>query len=363
MHIGLIIYGNPATLTGGYIYDRILVDHIRQRGHQVQIISLPHRSYAVHLLENLSGRLIRETASRQFDLLLQDALCHPSLCLLNRRLREKTHCPVVAIVHQVLCRQPRSPMQNRIYETVERAYLNSIDAFIFNSRTTRRSVEKLLAGRRPSVVAFPAGDRLNCPAAPERIQDRALAPGPFRLIFVGNVLPNKGLLPLIRDLSELPADAWHLTVAGSLEMDRGYARKVQKAIADRNMKKQVAFAGPVDGRDLASLLNRSQVFVMPYSHESFGMAHLEAMGFGLPVIGSSSGAVKEFVQPEQNGFLIDSGDAAATVNCLKRLHRDRKLLVKMSLAALQTFQEHPGWNDTMAVVYGFLSDLADKKPV
>ena len=363
MHIGLIIYGNPATLTGGYIYDRILVDHIRQRGHQVEIISLPHRSYAFHLLENFSGRLIMETASRQFDLLLQDELCHPSLCLLNRRLRKKAHCPVVAVVHQVLCRQPRSPMQNRIYETVERAYFNSIDAFIFNSRTTRRSVENLLAGRRPSVVAFPAGDRLNCPAAPEEIEARALAPGPLRLIFVGNVLPNKGLLPLIRDLSELPADAWHLTVAGSLEMDCRYARKVQKAVSTQNIKNQVSLAGPVDGPDLTSLLNRSHVFVMPYSHESFGMAHLEAMGVGLPVIGSSSGAVKEFVQPEQNGFLIDPGDAAATVDCLKRLHRDRQLLINMSLAALQTFQERPGWNETMAVVYRFLSDLADKKPV
>jgi len=363
MKMGLIIYGALDTPTGGYIYDRILVDYVRRRGHQVQIISLPHRRYAIHLLENFSGRLIKETADRKFDLLLQDALCHPSLCLLNRRLRRKAHCPIVAIVHQVLCRQPRNPVQNRIYETVEKTYLNSVDAYIFNSRTTCSSAEKLIAGGRPSVVVCPAGDRLDCSKSPQRIEARAAAPGPLRLIFVGNVLPNKGLLPLLRGLSELPADAWHLTVAGSLEMNRGYVRKVQKAIAAQNIKNQVVLAGSVDGPDLASLLDFSHVFVMPYSYESFGMAHLEAMGFGLPVIGSSSGAVKEFVQPEQNGFLIDPGDAAATVGCLKRLHRDRKLLVNMSLAALQTFQERPGWNDTMAQAYRFLSDLADKKPV
>jgi glycosyltransferase involved in cell wall biosynthesis len=177
------------------------------------------------------------------------------------------------------------------------------------------------------------------------------------------VLPNKGLLPLLGGLSELPADAWHLTVAGSLEMDRGYSKKVEKAIAARNINNQVALAGPVDGSNLASMLGRSHVFIMPYSHESFGMAYLEAMGFGLPVIGSSSGAVKEFVQPGQNGFLIDPGDIAATLTCLKRLHQDRQLLSKMGRAALPTFQERPRWNDTMAVVYRFLSDLADKKPV
>ena len=361
MHIGLIIYGNPATLTGGYIYDRILVEHIRQRGHRVEIISLPHRSYASHLLENFSGRLIRETADRRFDLLLQDELCHPSLCLFNRRLREKSQYTMVAIVHQVLCRQPRNTMQNFIYEIIEKAYLNSVDAFIFNSRTTRCSVEKLIAGRRPAVVACPAGDRLGGASPPDRIKARATAPGPLRLIFVGNVLPNKGLLPLIRGLLQLPPDSWHLTVAGSLEMDRGYSNKVQKTIAARNIKNQVALEGAVDGPDLASLLDRSHVFIMPYSHESFGMAHLEAMGHGLPVIGSSSGAVKEFVRPDQNGFLIDPGEAASALNCLTRLHNDRQLLIKMSLAALQTFQDRPGWNDTMDAVYRFLSNLADKK--
>jgi glycosyltransferase involved in cell wall biosynthesis len=321
---------------------------------------LPNRSYAGHLLENFSGRLTRETAARRFDLLLQDELCHPSFCLRNRRLRKKAQCPLVAIVHQVLCRQPRNPLRNRIYETVEKAYLNSVDAFIFNSRTTRCSAADLVAGRRPSIVACPAGNRLGRSSSPDWINARATIPGPLRLIFVGNVLPNKGLLPLIRQLSHLPADAWHLTVAGSLEMDRGYANKVRKTLAAQTIRNQVALAGPVDTAELASLLDRSHVFIMPYSHESFGMAHLEAMGFGLPVIGSSNGAVKEFVQPEQNGFLIDPGDTAATLNCLKRLHNDRQLLAKMSQAALQTFQERPGWDDTMAVVYRFLCDLGNE---
>ena len=109
MKVGLIIYGTLETLTGGYIYDRILVDYLRQRGHQAEIISLPSRNYASHLLENFSGRLIKETAARQFDLLLQDALCHPSLLAFNRRLRQNAAAPIVAVVHQVLCRQPRSP--------------------------------------------------------------------------------------------------------------------------------------------------------------------------------------------------------------------------------------------------------------
>ena len=363
MKVGLIIYGTLDTLTGGYIYDRILVDYLRQHGHQVEIISLPNRDYAIHLLENFSGRLIKETAARQFDLLLQDELCHPSLSRFNRCLREKALLPIVAIVHQVLCRQPRSSMLNHLYEAVEKPYLKSVDAFIFNSNTTGQTVEHLIGDCRPSVVACPAGDRLGFLAAPDKIDSRAREPGPLRLIFVGNVLPNKGLLPLIRGLSKLPRESCHLTVVGSREMHRRHFRKVAKLIGAKNIKQRVSLVGPKDGPELASLLARSHVFIMPFSHESYGMAYLEAMGFALPVIGSSSGAVKEFIIPEKNGFLIDPGDLDTALACLKRLDRDRSLLIKMSRAALQTFHEHPRWSDTMEDAYRFLCKLVNKKLV
>ena len=146
-----------------------------------------------------------------------------------------------------------------------------------------------------------------------------------------------------------------------MEMDRRYLRKVEKLIAAQKMKHQVALVGPRDGRQLSSLLAGSHVFVMPYSHEGFGMAHLEAMGFGLPVIGSSRGAVQEFVVPQQNGFLIEPFDVKTTSACLQRLNHDRQLLINMSHAALQTFHDHPRWSDTMVAVQQFLSNLVNKK--
>ena len=52
MKIGLIIYGSLDTLSGGYLYDRMLVRELRRAGHQVEIISLPWRSYPAHLADN-----------------------------------------------------------------------------------------------------------------------------------------------------------------------------------------------------------------------------------------------------------------------------------------------------------------------
>ena len=120
MRLGLIIYGNIDTLTGGYIYDRILVENLQSRGYQVDIISLPWRNYGRHLLDNFSPGLRFDLADNSYDILLQDELNHPSLFLFNRNLKRNTSLPMVAIVHQVSCRQPRNGLLNRIYQAVEK---------------------------------------------------------------------------------------------------------------------------------------------------------------------------------------------------------------------------------------------------
>jgi glycosyltransferase involved in cell wall biosynthesis len=358
MHLGFVIYGSLTTLTGGYIYDRILVEHLQNRGHRVDIISLPLRNYQRHLLDNWSPGLRADLAAGPYDLILQDELNHPSLFLINRSLRKKPRLPIVAVVHQVLCRQPRNILLNRIYQAIEKRYLESVDALIFNSDTTRRTVAALVDDRRPSIVASPAGNRLGQLPSVDLIGSRARENGPLRLIYVGNLLPQKGLLPLIKGLSHLAHEIWHLTVVGSLKMDARYTRAIKQLIARRELSRQVEIAGPKDGIELANLFLQSHVFVMPYSHEAFGIAYLEAMAFGMPVVGSSNGALKEFVKPGQNGFLIERDDFESVNACIHGLYHDRQRLLEMSYAAFRTYKKRPKWRDTMESIDSFLGALA-----
>jgi glycosyltransferase involved in cell wall biosynthesis len=317
--------------------------------------------YAGNIFDNFSPKLFSGLRAAGYNLLLQDELTHPSLWWINRRLKQISRSPVVTIVHQVLCRQPRYGLLNRLYETFERSYFNSVDACIFNSNSTRRAVDRLTGGSPPSIVAFPAGNRLGGLGTPNLIESRAREAGPLQLIFVGNVLANKGLLPLIDDLSHLPQKSWHLRIVGDLEMDPVYYAKVKEKTDSAKLNGQVSFAGPKKGPELSMLLSQSHVFVMPYSHEGFGMAHLEAMGFGLPVIGCAKGAVKEYVEHEKNGFLANPANRQKTLAYLTRLDTDRQLLSHMGLAAWKTFQKHPRWEDTMDRIESFLLDLVPGK--
>ena len=134
MKIGLIIYGRLQTLSGGYLYDRQLVNHLEEAGETVEIISLPWEGYGRHLLHNFWFALREQLRMAEFDLLLQDELNHPSLFWLNRRLRGEVNYPIVSIVHHLRSSEARPRWQNWFYRLVEQQYLASVDGFIFNSQ-------------------------------------------------------------------------------------------------------------------------------------------------------------------------------------------------------------------------------------
>lgn len=368
MRIGLVIYGALDTVSGGYLYDRVLVQYLRQQGETVEIVSLPWRSYGRHLADNLSAQLWRRlNGAPPFDVLLQDELNHPSLFWLNRRLRRQAEYsqpassyPIISIVHHLRCSEARPAWQNSLYRQVERRYLATVDGFIYNSQTSRGVVEGLVGAGRPGVVAYPGGDRLPSSLTRAQLRQRASDPGPLRLLFIGNLIPRKGLHTLVQALARLPragGAVWRLTVVGSAAVDPAYAREVQRQVRQSGLERQITFTGAVTDDELARHMAASHLLVGPSSYEGFGIVYLEGMGFGLPAIASTAGAAAEFVAPGENGFLVAPEDSAALAEQIQKLAHDRQLLLQLSLAALETFAAHPTWEKTAQRIHAFLREF------
>jgi glycosyltransferase involved in cell wall biosynthesis len=358
VRIGLIIYGSLDTLTGGYLYDRMLVEHLRRQGDVVEIISLPWRSYGRHLTDNFARDLCRRLRGAPFDALLQDELTHPSLVWLNRRLRPRVRYPIVTIVHLLRCSEPRPAWQNRLYRWVEASFLASLDGLIFNSQTTRTAVETLMGSYRPGVVAYPGRDHLPPTLTPAQIETRSRQSGPLRLLFVGNLTPVKGLHTLLRALGHVPSGTWCLTVLGSLMMDPVYVRSIRRQIVEAGLSAHIKLLGACPNAEVARHLAQSQVLAVPSLYEAFGIAYLEAMGFGLPVIASTAGAARELITHTKHGFLVAPGDATTLAQHLRTLQQDRDCLRRMSLAAHQRAQLHPTWAESARRVRDLLHSLA-----
>lgn len=358
MHIGLIIYGSLDTISGGYLYDRKLVAHLRQQGDTVEIIPLPWSWYGRHLTHNFSRSLFSQLRTASFDVLLQDELNHPSLFWLNRRLRRHNPPPIISIVHHLRSSEAHPAWQNRIYRWVEGQYLNSVDGFIYNSQTTQTAVSNFLRSPQPHIVTVPAGDRFQPTISPADIIARAQEAGPLRLIFVGNLIARKGLHTLLGALARLPAEAWELVVVGETAVAPTYTRTIQQQAA--RLDGPIHLLGAVSDDELAAQLRHSHLLIMPSEYEGFGIVYLEGMGFGLPAIASTSGAAGEIITDGIDGFLIDVDDTARLAQHILALHENRSRLTQMGLAARQRFLAHPTWNDSMTRIRQFLLSQTTK---
>ncbi|HFB52627.1 MAG TPA: glycosyltransferase family 1 protein [Anaerolineae bacterium] len=356
MRVGLVIYGNLNTLSGGYLYDRRLVEHLRAHGDTVHIVSLPWRNYGRHLLDNFSRDLRRALATAPVDIWLEDELNHPSLAFLPRR-KNRGGVPIVSIVHHLRSDETRPRWQNVLYRAVERAYLRRADAFIFNSRTTRDSVARVLGGTPRGIVAYPGRDRLPADISAPDIARRVRQSPPLRLLFVGNIISRKRVHILLNALAALPADCAALKLVGRTDADPRYFRQMQSLATQLRLTDRVQFLGRLPDAELTPLLCDSHLLAVPSGYEGFGIVYLEAMGFGVPVIAGMRGGAREIVTPGENGFLADDVRSVAAI--LRDLCENRQKLAQMSLAAQARQRQFPAWDDSMAHIRAFLLELTE----
>jgi len=354
MHIGLIIYGSIDTMSGGTLYDRQLVNYLREQGDNVEIISLPWGGYLSHLTDNFHFRL-----PANLDILIEDELTHPSLLSANGQPHPY---PVVSLVHNLHSSEKRPAWQNTFYLTIERQYLRSVDGFIFNSQTTRAAVNAVAGDSRtahssdkPYVIATPGGDRLGSLTV-EEVRRRAIGWGPLRLLFLANVTPLKGLHVLLEALNHQDSD-FQLDIVGSLEVDHVYAREMQRYTAANGLEHTVTFHGVLDGSLLIEKIKQAHVLIIPSFYEGFGIAYLEGMAFGLPAIGTTAGAIPQLISDGENGYVIKPGDSKMFAHHLKELASNREHLARMSLAALQHFQSQPTWGQSTEAIRSFLCQM------
>lgn len=361
MNIGFVIYGHLDQVSGGYLYDRMIVNRLRSMGEKVEIISLPARNYLFSFMDNISNNLSENIAKNKTDLLLQDELCHPSLFYLNQRLRKKLKCPVISVVHHLRSSEIHPEWQIKFYRDAEKRYLKTIDGFIFNSKTTRTVLKDFLGEEKLSIVAYPGGDHVKPAITDTDINDRSFIFGPLKILFIGNVIPRKGLYTLVAALRRLPRHLWKLTVAGSLSMATQYAQQIRRLIQDSGLKDQIHMMDSIDNEKLASLLEEHHCLAVPSFYEGFGIVYLEAMAYGLPVIASKAGAVSEIINDGVEGFLIPPGDEAMLAECIDRFIYDRNMLARMSFAAKKRYLKHPSWEDSTGRIHNFLNKMINSK--
>ena len=358
MKVGLVIYGSLDTLSGGYLYDRRLIETLERAGDTVRIISIPWRNYGRHLMDVFSRKLRRAMKNADVDVMLEDELNHPSLWRVNGSIRGQW--PIISIVHHLRMSEKRAGWKNRAYGVIERHYLRSVDGFVFNSETTRKAVHDQIGADKPNVLAYPAGDRFDVSMTEQDVTERANADGPLRILFLGNVIERKQLHVLIEALGYTGNASIRVDVVGGLEIEPDYANEVRQQVESEGLGDKVAFHGPLSDDALRTRFEKAHVLVVPSSYEGFGIVYLEGMAFGMPAIATDSGAAHEIITNRRDGFLVPMGSAPELSIRLRDLATDRQRLARMGAQALKRFARHPTWEQSMTTVREFLLETVEK---
>jgi glycosyltransferase involved in cell wall biosynthesis len=342
--------GDLATPTGGYVYDRRVVAELAALGWRTDVVDLGDgfprptaeaRAAACARLAALAGE-----APVVVDGLALGVLPEAAQLLGASR-------PLVALVHHPLALEAGlNADESARLRASERAALAGAHHVIVTSAPTARLVvaDYDVPAERVSVVE-PGTDR-GAPVA--RADGSAVA-----LLAVGAVVPRKGYDVLIAALVQLAALDWRLIIAGDCTRSPETHRELADVVARHGLGDRIVFRGAVATDALRALYATSDLFVLPSRFEGYGMAYAEAIAHGLPIIGTTAGAIPATV-PAEAGVLVAPDDVAALAATLRRLIEHPHERERLAAGARAT--RFPSWSEQGARFASVLERLKERAP-
>jgi glycosyltransferase involved in cell wall biosynthesis len=331
-----LIPGDWFTPTGGYTYDRRLVQSLRESGWAVDVLRLDGSWPAPDAQARAAASAMIDTLA-DGTLVVADGLAFGALVDIVQTHAERLRW--VALVHHPLHLETGLDeiARSRLLAN-ESLALRLARRVVVTSASTAADVKAMgVAGERIAVVE-PGTDPVR-----RRADTRtAVGVGPVRLLCVATLTPRKGHAVLLQALAGLNATDWVLHNVGSRTRDPATAARLQEMSAAAHLAGRVFWHGAVDDITLQAHYAAADVLVLPSLHEGYGMVVAEALAAGLPVLASRVGAMEHTV-PAQAGLLVPPGDVAALHAALARLIAEPDLRARLAAGARAAAGHLPTW--------------------
>jgi len=169
---------------------------------------------------------------------------------------------------------------------------------------------------------------------------RAVRTGPPRIVFLSNMIREKGPLDLVEALHMLRARGipFEATFAGAAFHD-GCIEHFEALVRTYGLAAHVRYVGPVYGDAKLALLREQDICAFPTQFDAFPLVLLEAMQHGLPVVTTDDGATSEIVVDGQTGFVVPRRDIRRLADALETLVRDPQRRTELGAAGRRRYLE------------------------
>ncbi len=341
MKIGIVCY---PTFGGSGVLATELGKALAQKGHEVHFITYqqpvrldrfdPHIIYHEVQVPTyplfdfppyetaLASTMVDVIKNRQLDLLhVHYAIPHASAAYMAKQIlaKEGIHIPVITTLHGT---DITLVGRDKTYAPVVTFSINESDAITAVSQNLREETYKYFAITKEIEVIRNFVDVNRFSRKPIDAFRKAIAPnGEKLLLHASNFRKIKRVTDVVRIFAnikkELPAKL--LFVGDGPE--RSTAEDLSRELGVCN---DILFVGKQE--QMEDILAIADIFLLTSEYESFGLAALEAMAAGVPVISTDAGGLAEINIHEKTGFLSPVGDVATMSTYALRLLKDEKLL-------------------------------------
>ena len=195
--------------------------------------------------------------------------------------------------------------------------LRDAAAVIFTAEEERLLARKSFWLYRVREKISPLGVEAAPPATPEArenfFQRFPQLRGKCILLFLGRLHPKKGCDLLIEAFAQTTDPSFSLVLAGPDQV--GWQKALQQRVNDLNLQSRVVFTGMLEGDLKQAAFAVADAFVLPSHQENFGMAVVEALAVGLPVLISNRINIWREVDQDGAGY-VDSDDLSGILRLL-----------------------------------------------
>lgn len=343
------IPGDITQPTGGYYYERRLLEGLRDVGHDVQYLQIG-ASFPDPTPDDMADLIAQLSTLEPTRPVILDGFLSATI---DTDALSKLRVPTIAMVHHPLALESGLEAKQRAFlYRIERENLALVSHVLVPSPHTADTLAKRydVASDRIT-VARPGTDRPILPPAPA---------DPPLILSVGIQHPRKGHDTLLKSLAKLRHLEWSAVIVGAA-YDATHAAKLQQLISAHDLGNRVRLAGRVSDDELAKLYSQASIFALATRYEGYGLVFDEALAAGLPIISCATGAVPDTVPPDA-GHLVAPDDPEAFAGALNTLLADPSHRATLATAAQKAGHRLPTWLDTARTAGAVLDTVSMRLP-
>ncbi len=164
----------------------------------------------------------------------------------------------------------------------------------------------------------------------------------FVISNISRIEPKNGVAELIDAVAIVAQE--HPNVLLMLIGGGSKQEELERYVRDKKLEKHVRFMGQVKYENVGPLVAMSDAFARTPRAEGFGIVFLEAMAAGVPVIGTRTGGIPDFIEHDVTGLLCEVRDVDSIAQALRRLVADETLRKQLVANAMKMVHERYDWD-------------------